>query len=78
MMLTTKILINTVDKVKQFSSIVSKQNVECEIVEGIYIIDAKSIMGIFSINLSEPVDLRIHSDDAAILDSLKDFVVQGA
>lgn len=77
-MLTTKILINTVEKVKQFSSIVSRQNVECEIVEGIYIIDAKSIMGIFSINLSEPVELRIHSDDTAILDSLKEFIVQEA
>ena len=51
---------------------------ECEIVEGIYIIDAKSIMGIFSIDLSEPVELRIHSDDAAILDSLKEFIVQEA
>ncbi|WP_283607018.1 HPr family phosphocarrier protein [Clostridium sp. CIES53] len=78
MMLTTKILINSVEKVKQFSSIVSKQNVECEIVEGIYIIDAKSIMGIFSIDLSAPVELRIHSDDKAILDSLTDFIAQEA
>nr|WP_326521352.1 HPr family phosphocarrier protein [Faecalispora anaeroviscerum] len=77
-MLTTKILINSVEKVKQFSSIVSKQNVECEIVEGIYIIDAKSIMGIFSIDLSAPVELRIHSDDKAILDSLTDFIAQEA
>lgn len=77
-MLTTKILINNVEKVKEFSSIVSQQNVDCEIVEGIYIIDAKSIMGIFSIDLSEPVELRIHSDDTSILNTLKDFIVTEA
>lgn len=77
-MLTTKILINTVEKVKQFSSIVSRQNVECEIVEGICIIDTKSIMGVLSIDLSEPAELRIHPDDAAILDFLKEFIVQEA
>lgn len=77
-MLTTKILINSVEKVQDFTSIISKQNVECEIVKGIYIIDAKSIMGIFSIDLSEPVELRIHSDDKALLELLKKFIVQGA
>lgn len=77
-MLTTKILINSVEKVQEFTSIISKQNVECEIVKGIYIIDAKSIMGIFSIDLSEPVELRIHSDDKALLELLKGFIVQEA
>lgn len=74
-MITTKILINDVEKVKRFSSIVSQQNIDCEIVKGIYIIDAKSIMGIFSIDLTEPVELQIHSDDKKILDTLKDFIV---
>ena len=75
-MITVKILINSVEKVKNFTSIISKEDVECEIIEGIHIIDAKSIMGIFSIDLSNPIQLNIHSDDKAILDKIRDYIVE--
>lgn len=74
-MLETKILINTVEKVKEFSAVVSSCGAECEIVKGYNIIDAKSIMGIFSIDLEEPVQLNIHSDNTEILDKLKEWIV---
>ncbi len=77
-MITVKILINSVDKVKEFSSIISKEGVECELIEGVYIIDAKSIMGIFSMDLREPIQLNIHSDNNEILNKLKDFIVEEA
>ena len=75
-MMTVKILINSVEKVKNFTSILSKEDVECEIIEGMHIIDAKSIMGIFSIDLSNPIQLNIHSDDKAILDKIRDYIVE--
>ncbi len=75
-MITIKILINSVEKVKQFSSIISKESVECELIEGVHILDAKSIMGIFSMDLKEPIQLNIHSDDRSILNKLKDFIVE--
>ena len=75
-MITVKILIDSVDKVKEFSSIISKEGVECELIEGVYIIDAKSIMGIFSMDLKEPIQLNIHSDNNEILNKLKDFIVE--
>jgi PTS HPr component phosphorylation site. len=75
-MITVKILINSIEKVKNFTSILSKEDVECEIIEGMHIIDAKSIMGIFSIDLSNPIQLNIHSDDQAILDKIKDYIVK--
>ncbi|MVB12763.1 hypothetical protein CAFE_35080 [Caprobacter fermentans] len=75
-MITVKVLIDSVEKVKKFSSIISKENVECELIEGVHIIDAKSIMGIFSIDLKKPVQLNIHSDDREILNRLKDFIVR--
>lgn len=75
-MISVKILIDSVQKVKAFSSIVSKENVDCELVQGVHILDAKSIMGIFSMKLDEPIQLNIDSDDKEALDHLKDFIVK--
>lgn len=77
-MITVKILLDNVDKVKKFSSIVSKENVDCELVEGVYIVDAKSIMGIFSMDLTKPIQLNIHSDHPEIAEKLKEFIVEKA
>ncbi len=57
------IVLNTVEKVKEFVGIASKVEPEMDIVVGRYIIDAKSIMGIFSIDLTRTLTLRISSDD---------------
>ena len=74
-MMTVKIRIDSVEKVKKFSSIISRQNADCELVEGVHIIDARSIMGIFSLDLAKPIQLNIHSDDRGILDELREFIV---
>ena len=74
-MLTVKILIDSVEKVKRFSSAVSKIGADCELVEGVHIIDAKSIMGIFSMDLKQPIQLNIPSDNTEVLDKLNDFIV---
>ena len=75
-MITVKILIDSIEKVKELSSILSKEGADCEIVEGLHIVDAKSIMGIFSLDLTKPVRLDIHSDDRGILEKLKEFIVE--
>ena len=54
------LLLNSVDKVKEFVSIVAKYEEEMDLVSGRKVIDAKSIMGIFCIDLSNPITLRIH------------------
>ncbi|HCR44028.1 MAG TPA: PTS sugar transporter [Ruminococcaceae bacterium] len=74
-MITTKISIDTVEKVKEFSSITTKENIDGELVQGIHIVDAKSVMGFFSLDLSRPVTLNIHSDDKTILDKISKFIV---
>ena len=51
--------LDSIDKVKNFVSITAKFDAEIDLVSGRYVIDAKSIMGIFSIDLSKPVRLRI-------------------
>ncbi len=62
-MKTANIRINTIEDVKQFVTIVTKCSYEVDIVSGRYAIDAKSIMGIFSLDLSKTLEMRAHSDN---------------
>ena len=63
-MKTLKISLNSIDKVKAFVNEISKFDCDFDLVSGRYVIDAKSIMGIFSLDLSKPIDLNIHTDGA--------------
>ena len=76
-MKTVKISLNSIDKVKAFVNEVTKFDDEFDLVSGRYVIDAKSIMGIFSLDLSKPIDLNIHSENDvdAILEKLQPFIV---
>lgn len=57
------ITLKTIDNVKKFINEVTKFESNIDILSGRYICDAKSIMGIFSFDLTKPVDVLIHSDD---------------
>ena len=61
-MKTVKISLNSIDKVKSFVNDITKFDYDFDLVSGRYVIDAKSIMGIFSLDLSKPIDLNIHAD----------------
>ena len=76
-MKTVTISLNSIDKVKAFVNDITKFDSDFDLVSGRYVIDAKSIMGIFSLDLSKPIDLNIHSEDDvnAILDVLKPYLV---
>ena len=65
-MKTVQISLNSIDKVKSFVNDVTKFDYDFDLVSGRYVIDAKSIMGIFSLDLSKPIDLNIHADGAAL------------
>ena len=58
-MKTVTISLNSIDKVKAFVNDITKFDSDFDLVSGRYVIDAKSIMGIFSVDLSKAVDLRI-------------------
>ena len=64
-MKTIKISLNSIDKVKSFVNDITKFDYDFDLVSGRYVIDAKSIMGIFSLDLSKPIDLNIHTEDSA-------------
>ncbi len=70
------ISLNSIDKVKSFVNTISKFDSDFDLISGRYVIDAKSIMGIFSLDLSQPIELTIHADDdAAILEAIKPYQV---
>ena len=76
-MKTVKISLNSIDKVKSFVNDITKFDYDFDLVSGRYvIIDAKSIMGIFSLDLSKPIDLNIHADDNVeeIMEMLKPYL----
>ena len=77
-MKTVKISLNSIDKVKAFVNEVTKYDAEFDLVSGRYVIDVKSIMGIFSLDLSKPIDLNIHSENNIdeILAKLDEFIVK--
>ena len=69
-MKTVKISLNSIDKVKSFVNEITKFDYDFDLVSGSYVIDAKSIMGIFSLDLSKSIDLNIHATDGALDDIL--------
>ena len=62
-MKTVQISLNSIDKVKSFVNDITKFSNDFDLVSGRYVIDAKSIMGIFSLDLSKPIDLNIHAEE---------------
>lgn len=75
-MKTVKISLNSIEKVKSFVNEIAKFDTDFDLVSGRYVIDAKSIMGIFSLDLSKPISLNIHSDDCdSILETLTQYMV---
>ena len=76
-MKTVRVCLDSIDKVKGFVNDISRFNTDFDLISGRYVIDAKSIMGIFSLDLSKPIELTIHESDEIdeILKALRPYVV---
>ena len=76
-MKTVQISLNSIDKVKSFVNDITKFDYDFDLISGRYVIDAKSIMGIFSLDLSKPIDLNIHAEDNVdeVLAVLKPYII---
>ena len=64
-MKTFNMMLSSINDVKDFVNIVSRYDFDVDLTSGRYVVDAKSIMGIFSLDLSKPILVEVHSDDAA-------------
>lgn len=76
-MKTVEISLNSIDKVKSFVNIITKFDYDFDLISGRYVIDAKSIMGIFSLDLSKPIQLNIHmeNEDEAMMEALAPYLI---
>ena len=76
-MKTVQISLNSIDKVKAFVNAITQFEFYFDLISGRYVIDAKSIMGIFSLDLSKPIDLAIHAESNMdeIMEVLKPYLV---
>ena len=73
-MKTATILLNSINDVKNFVNLVTRYDFEVDLVSERYVVDAKSIMGIFSLDLSKPIEVKIYTDDCGdFLDELEKF-----
>lgn len=71
------ILLKSINDVKDFVNIVNKYDFDVDLSSGRYIVDAKSIMGIFSLDLSKPIKVDVHHDDAdAFIKEIKGIIIE--
>jgi phosphocarrier protein HPr len=76
-MVSENILLNTINDVKNFVNIVSKYDFEVDLTSGRYVIDAKSIMGIFSLDLSKPIKLEASCEkDSKFVEEIATFIAK--
>ena len=72
-----KISLSSIEDVKEFVALTNSYSFDSDLVSGRYAVDAKSIMGICSLDLSKELTLNIHSDDCAdFLDAIKKYIVK--
>ena len=77
-MKTVQISLNSIDKVKSFVNAIAQFDFDFDLVSGRYVIDAKSIMGIFSLDLSKPIELAIHNESNLddIMEVIKPYIAE--
>ena len=73
----TYIRLNTINDVRKLVSVVEKYPFSVDLSEGRYIVDAKSLMGIFSLDLLQPIKLIAEKDDPQRFEDLKDLIIEG-
>ena len=76
-MKSVSIRLSTIADVRDFVNIVSKSDVDIDLQSGRYVVDGKSIMGIFSLDLLSPITLTAHSDEAdELMAELDRFIIK--
>lgn len=77
-MKTAEVMLTTINDVKNFIEKSNKYDFDIVLVSGKYAVNAKSLMGIFSLDLSKKITIEIHSDDKAdaFLNDISDFVIK--
>ena len=70
------IMLHSINDVKTFVNSVNKYDFDVDLTSGRYVVDAKSIMGIFSLDLSKPIKVEVYSEDLGeFMNEMKPFII---
>lgn len=77
-MITQKIILDSMPKLKSFVHVVNGYSGRFDLVSGCCKVNAKSIMGIFSLDISQPIDLNIYNEECAdtLLEQLTPYLIK--
>ena len=75
-MKTFNIMLNSINDVKNFVNTVNKYDFDVDLTSGRYVVDAKSIMGIFSLDLSKPIKVEVFTENpGSFMEEMKPFII---
>lgn len=75
-MRAVNIKLSLAENVKSFVNIVSRYPYDIDLRAGRHVVDAKSILGIFSLDLSRPITLEVYNDNCEdLMNEIKSFTV---
>ena len=77
-MKTFDVQLSSINDVKNFVNAACRMTFEIDVISGRYVIDAKSIMGLFSVDLAKPITVKVQgseADCATFKDCVKDYIV---
>lgn len=75
-MYSFNVLLNSINDIKDFVNIINKYDFDVDLTSGRYVVDAKSIMGIFSLDLSKPITLEAHTENREdFVSEIKRYIV---
>ena len=70
------IMLHSINDVKTFVNSVNKYDFDVDLTSGRYVVDAKSIMGIFSLDLSKPIKVEVYSEEVGeFMNEMKPFII---
>ncbi len=75
-MIEKNICLSSVNDVKLFVNEVSKFKFQIDLLSGKYAVDAKSIMGVFSLDLACPIKMIAHTDDPNFLQKINKYKIE--
>lgn len=75
-MITEIILLNNIESVNSFVSKMAKKEYDVDLSHGKYLVNAKSIMGVLSLDLTQPVTVKADTNDQAFLEEIKEYIAE--
>lgn len=75
-MLTVQVLLNNIENVNRFVAKMSEKDYDVDLVSGKYLVNAKSMMGVLSLDLTKPVTVNAETDDETFLEEMEEYIAK--